>query len=136
MSLLITIPSVLRSMRVLVKCFCPAIELPPNEPSETVSASASPENDAKVKAVEVDQQANDSALKIEMKMMETALQGAARQAQVLNDATILFKDKLASQLLDRCRTSCTWRLGVVNRGGEDLKRIFRQANMQISGPFY
>ncbi|KAH7565247.1 hypothetical protein JRO89_XS09G0172200 [Xanthoceras sorbifolium] len=113
--------------------------LPPNEPSETVSASASPENNAKVKAVEVDQQANDSAtankeqrlsseanvsdsphsvhelekLKIEMKMMETALQGAARQAQVLNDATILFKYKLALQLLDRRRTSCTWRLGVI-----------------------
>ncbi|KAL5757875.1 hypothetical protein ACOSP7_020486 [Xanthoceras sorbifolium] len=85
--------------------------LPPNEPSETVSASAAPENDAKVKAVEVDQQANDSAtankeqrlsseanvsdspdsvhklekLKIEMKMMETALQGAARQAQAKAD---------------------------------------------------
>ncbi|KAL5756055.1 hypothetical protein ACOSQ2_020801 [Xanthoceras sorbifolium] len=85
--------------------------LPPNEPSETVSASASPENNAKVKAVEVDQQANDSAtankeqrlsseanvsdsphsvhelekLKIEMKMMETALQGAARQAQAKAD---------------------------------------------------
>ncbi|KAK2654796.1 hypothetical protein Ddye_014652 [Dipteronia dyeriana] len=85
--------------------------LPPNETSETVSTSVSPENDAKVKAVEVDQQANDSAtdnneqrlsseaivsdspasvhelekLKIEMKMMETALQGAARQAQAKAD---------------------------------------------------
>ncbi|KAK1574827.1 hypothetical protein Q3G72_000258 [Acer saccharum] len=85
--------------------------LPPNEASETVSTSVSPENDAKVKAVEVDQQANDSAtdnkeqrlsseaivsdspasvhelekLKIEMKMMETALQGAARQAQAKAD---------------------------------------------------
>ncbi|KAI9162313.1 hypothetical protein LWI28_026034 [Acer negundo] len=85
--------------------------LPPNEASETVSTPVSPENDAKVKAVEVDQQANDSAadnkeqglsseaivsdspasvhelekLKIEMKMMETALQGAARQAQAKAD---------------------------------------------------
>lgn len=83
----------------------------PNAASETVSAPVSPEHSEKDKAVEVDQQANDSGivneeqrlsseanvsvsadsvyelekLKREMKMMETALQGAARQAQAKAD---------------------------------------------------
>ncbi|KAL9463460.1 hypothetical protein AB3S75_001298 [Citrus x aurantiifolia] len=83
----------------------------PKAVSETVSAPVSPEHGEKDKAVEVDQQANDSGivseeqrlsseanvsvsadsvcelekLKREMKMMETALQGAARQAQAKAD---------------------------------------------------
>lgn len=83
----------------------------PNAASETVSAPVSPEHGEKYKAVEVEQQANDSGivgeeqrlsseanvsvsadsvcelekLKREMKMMETALQGAARQAQAKAD---------------------------------------------------
>ncbi|KAJ0007708.1 hypothetical protein Pint_29735 [Pistacia integerrima] len=83
---------------------------PSDEAPEMVSASNSPQKGAEIKAVEVDQQANVNEidtreqqlssevnvpvseesvyefgkLKIEMKMMETALQGAARQAQVLN----------------------------------------------------
>lgn len=82
----------------------------PDAASDTVSQPVSPENDAKIKSVEAYQQPNDSGidnkeqhlspeanvsvsadsvlelekLKLEMKMMETALQGAARQAQVLN----------------------------------------------------
>ncbi|KAH9714306.1 Golgin candidate 5 [Citrus sinensis] len=83
----------------------------PKAVSETVCAPVSPEHGEKDKAVEVDQQANDSGivseeqrlsseanvsvsadslcelekLKREMKMMETALQGAARQAQAKAD---------------------------------------------------
>lgn len=83
----------------------------PNAVPEKVSAPVSPEHGEKDKAVEVDQQANDSGivneeqrlsseanvsvsadsvyelekLKREMKMMETALQGAARQAQAKAD---------------------------------------------------
>ncbi|KAH9665925.1 Golgin candidate 5 [Citrus sinensis] len=83
----------------------------PTAASEIVSAPVSPEHGEKDKAVEVEQQANDSGivseeqrlsseanvsvsadsvcelekLKREMKMMETALQGAARQAQAKAD---------------------------------------------------
>lgn len=84
--------------------------------SNEVSVPAASENESKTKTVEVDQQANDTVtnnkepqlrseanvlhssdsarelekLKMEMKMMETALQGAARQAQVLRAASIHF----------------------------------------------
>ncbi|XP_021911458.1 golgin candidate 5-like [Carica papaya] len=82
--------------------------LPLNEASEIIPKSV-PETDETIEAVEVDPQTNDSETdegqhvssatnipdslgpklelekaKKEMKMMETALQGAARQAQVLN----------------------------------------------------
>lgn len=83
--------------------------LPSYEAQGTVSESIFHENDVNAKRVEVDQQSNDSEteakgvqrsssattmsdsadsmyelekLKMEMKMMESALQGAARQAQV------------------------------------------------------
>lgn len=85
--------------------------LPSDEASAMVSDLVSPENHALVKAVEVDQQVNDyetdikeqqlssrlnvsgssdsmlelEKVKREMKMMETALQGAARQAQAKAD---------------------------------------------------
>lgn len=85
--------------------------LPSDEASARVSESVSPESREIVKAVEVDQQANDNVtnvkeqelssgtnvsdsldtvlelekVKKEMKMMETALQGAARQAQAKAD---------------------------------------------------
>lgn len=98
----------------------------PKAVSETVSAPVSPEHGEKDKAVEVDQQANDSGivseeqrlsseanvsvsadslcelekLKREMKMMETALQGAARQAQVLNVHTfVIWEKRLACWIL-------------------------------------
>ncbi|XP_031277721.1 golgin candidate 5 [Pistacia vera] len=84
---------------------------PSDEAPEMVSASNSPQKGAEFKAVEVDQQANVNEidtreqqlssevnvpvseesvlelgkLKMEMKMMETALQGAARQAQAKAD---------------------------------------------------
>ncbi|KAM4111202.1 hypothetical protein ACJW30_05G049800 [Castanea mollissima] len=85
--------------------------LPSDEVSVIVSESVSPKSHEIVKAVEVDQQANDNVntikekelssgtnvsdscdtvlelekVKKEMKMMETALQGAARQAQAKAD---------------------------------------------------
>ncbi|XP_075666222.1 golgin candidate 5 [Castanea sativa] len=85
--------------------------LPSDEVSVIVSESVSPKSHEIVKAVEVDQQANDNVTNIkekelssgtnvsdsldtvlelkkvkkEMKMMETALQGAARQAQAKAD---------------------------------------------------
>lgn len=91
----------------------------PTAASEIVSAPVSPEHGEKDKAVEVEQQANDSGivseeqrlsseanvsvsadsvcelekLKREMKMMETALQGAARQAQVLNVHNFVIWEK-------------------------------------------
>lgn len=90
--------------------------LPSDEASAMVSDLVSPENHALVKAVEVDQQVNDyetdikeqqlssrlnvsgssdsmlelEKVKREMKMMETALQGAARQAQVFHEAQIFL----------------------------------------------
>ena len=90
--------------------------LPSDEASARVSESVSPESHEIVKAVEVDQQANDNVTNIkeqelssgtnvsdsldnvlelekvkkEMKMMETALQGAARQAQVFHEAQIFL----------------------------------------------
>lgn len=93
--------------------------LSPSVASEIVSAPVSPEHGEKDKAVEVEQQANDSGivseeqrlsseanvsvsadsvcelekLKREMKMMETALQGAARQAQVLNVHNFVIWEK-------------------------------------------
>ncbi|XWS11943.1 hypothetical protein CRYUN_Cryun37aG0048300 [Craigia yunnanensis] len=86
--------------------------LPSYEAQGTVSESVFLENDAKTKRIEVDQQTNDSEIdakedirlssattmlesadsmhelekvKMEMKMMESALQGAARQAQAKAD---------------------------------------------------
>jgi len=90
--------------------------LPSDEASAMVSDLVSPENHAIDKAVEVDQQVNDNEtdikeqqlspglnvsdssdsmlelekVKREMKMMETALQGAARQAQVFHEAQIFL----------------------------------------------
>jgi hypothetical protein len=90
--------------------------LPSDEASAMVSDLVSPESHAIVKAVEVDQQVNDyetdikeqqlssglnvsdssdsmlelEKLKREMKMMETALQGAARQSQVFHEAQIIL----------------------------------------------
>lgn len=90
--------------------------LPSDEASARVSESVSPESHEIVKVVEVDQQANDNVTNIkeqelssgtnvsdsldtvlelekvkkEMKMMETALQGAARQAQVFHEAQIFL----------------------------------------------
>lgn len=98
----------------------------PTAASEIVSAPVSPEHGEKDKAVEVEQQANDSGivseeqrlsseanvsvsadsvcelekLKREMKMMETALQGAARQAQVLNVHNfVIWEKRLACWIL-------------------------------------
>lgn len=98
----------------------------PMAASEIVSAPVSPEHGEKDKAVEVEQQANDSGivseeqrlsseanvsvsadsvcelekLKREMKMMETALQGAARQAQVLNVHNfVIWEKRLACWIL-------------------------------------
>lgn len=100
--------------------------LSPSVASEIVSAPVSPEHGEKDKAVEVEQQANDSGivseeqrlsseanvsvsadsvcelekLKREMKMMETALQGAARQAQVLNVHNfVIWEKRLACWIL-------------------------------------
>jgi hypothetical protein len=90
--------------------------LPSDEASAMVSDLVSPESHAIVKAVEVDQQVNDyetdikeqqlssglnvsdssdsmlelEKVKREMKMMETALQGAARQSQVFHEAQIIL----------------------------------------------
>lgn len=85
------------------------IASPQTEASEPFSPSSTPETESEARAVEADEQTNDrevhgkepqmiteakpsaladsapelEKLKMEMKMMETALQGAARQAQVV-----------------------------------------------------